>query len=94
MALFPPKKSKSILINIAFLIVSAGILTFLLNAPEETTAKLPLDEDHSRFVDMKKKEAEVFCKDCHFAEGVYPLPEDHPPSTAACFVIKEIRESE
>ncbi len=88
MALSPPKKPKSILINIAFLIVSAGILTFLLNAPEETTAKLPLDEDHSRFVDMKKKEAEVFCKDCHIAEGVSPLPEDHPPKYRCLFCHK------
>ena len=88
MALFTPQKSKTIFINIAFLIVSAAILTFLLNAPEETTAKLPLDEDHNRFVTMKKKEAEVFCKDCHFEEGVSPLPEDHPPKYRCLFCHK------
>lgn len=88
MVLSTPKKSKTILINIAFLIVSAGILTFLLNAPEETTAKLPHDDDHNRFVTMKKKEAEVFCKDCHSEEGVSPLPEEHPPKYRCLFCHK------
>lgn len=88
MTLFTPKKNKTIFINIAFLVVSAAILTFLLNAPEETTAKLPHDEDHSRFLDMKKKEAEVFCKDCHIEKGIYPLPEDHPPKYRCLFCHK------
>jgi cytochrome c553 len=88
MALFTPKNSKTIFINIAFLVVSATILTFLLNAPEETTAKLPLDEDHNRFADMKKKEAEAFCQECHFEKGVSPLPEDHPPKYRCLFCHK------
>ncbi|MEN8198928.1 MAG: hypothetical protein ABFR63_02530 [Thermodesulfobacteriota bacterium] len=83
------KKSKNILfINIAFIIISAGILIFLLNAPEETTAKLPHDDDHSRFIQMGKKEAEKFCTECHAPEAEYPLPEGHPPKYRCLFCHK------
>lgn len=84
-----PKKKKGFLfINIAFLVISAAILIFLFNAPEETTAKLPHDEDHSRFMKMKKKEAEKFCTECHSADGEYPLPEGHPPKYRCLFCHK------
>ncbi len=83
-----PKKKKSLYINIAFLVTSVAILAFLFNAPEETTSKLPHDEDHSRFAPMKKKEAEKFCNECHSPEGVCPLPEDHPPKYRCLFCHK------
>ncbi len=88
MASFDSKKIRIILLNAAFLVTSIGILAFLLNAPEESTAKLPLDEDHNRFIGMKKKEAEKFCTECHTPEGVYPLPEDHPPKYRCLFCHK------
>lgn len=79
------KKNKSLLINIAFVAVSVGILAFLLRAPEITTPKLPHDEDHERFFAMKKKTAGKICVECHSPEGVYPLPEDHPPKYRCLF---------
>jgi hypothetical protein len=80
-----PKKKKSLLINIAFVAVSIGILVFLLKAPEKTTASLPHDDDHNRFFAMKKKAAGKLCVECHTPEGVYPLPEDHPPKYRCLF---------
>ncbi len=75
----PEKKKNTLLYNILFLVVGAGIVLFLLNAPEETTRKVPVNDDHARFQTMDKKEAEKFCEECHHPEGVYPLPADHPP---------------
>jgi hypothetical protein len=83
-----PKKKKTLLINGAFLVLSIGILAFLLNAPDETTAKIPHDDDHNRFFGMGKKEAEKFCTECHTPEGVYPLLEDHPPKYRCLFCHK------
>lgn len=79
------KKKKTLLINIAFVITSVAILTFLLKAPEKTTASLPHDDDHERFFAMKKKAAGKLCVECHTPEGVYPLPEDHPPKYRCLF---------
>jgi cytochrome c553 len=84
------RKSKSLFLNITFLAFCVAILIFLYNAPEETTAKLPKDADHSRFQDMKKKEAEKFCSKCHNPEGVSPLPQDHPPKYRCLFCHKRI----
>lgn len=80
-----PKKKISLFINIAFVVVSVGILTFLLKAPEKTTASLPHDDDHNRFFGMKKKAAGKLCVECHTPDGVYPLPEDHPPKYRCLF---------
>jgi cytochrome c553 len=80
-----PKKKSRLIINIAFLVTSAAILTFLLKAPEKTTASLPHDDDHNRFFAMKKKAAGKLCVECHTPEGVYPLPEDHPPKYRCLF---------
>ncbi len=82
------KKLKIILFNILFIAVCAGIFLFLWNAPPETTRKIPHDEDHLRFVEMKKKAAEKFCGDCHGEKGVYPLPETHPPKYRCLFCHK------
>jgi len=66
--------------NILFILLCLAILLFLLNAPEETTSKLPNDAQHARFQAMKnKKEAEKFCEECHSPQGQVPLPENHPP---------------
>jgi cytochrome c553 len=79
---------KPLYLNIAFLVTGAAILLFLFNAPEETTAKLPNDAVHSRFQEMKKKEAEKFCAECHSPQGVSPLPEGHPPKYRCLFCHK------
>ncbi len=84
----PKKRINSLFLNVAFLLSGAAILFFLFNAPEETTAKLPKDPDHSRFQEMKKKEAEKFCTECHVPEGVSPLPEGHPPKYRCLFCHK------
>jgi mono/diheme cytochrome c family protein len=37
---------------------------------------------------MGKKEAEKFCIECHAPEGVFPLPEGHPPKYRCLFCHK------
>ncbi len=88
MATTPNRKIKTLYLNIAFVLVGAAILFFLFNAPKETTKKLPKDANHSRFQDMKKKEAEKFCMECHAPEGEYPLPQGHPPKYRCLFCHK------
>lgn len=83
------KKKKTALINILFIVLCGGILLFLYNAPEETTAFLPKDEAHGRFHAIeKKKEAEKFCSECHDKDKVAPLPENHPPKYRCLFCHK------
>lgn len=85
---FTRRRIKPLYLNIAFALTGAAILFFLFNAPKETTARLPNDADHSRFQSMKKKEAEVFCVQCHSPEGGHPLPADHPPPYRCLFCHK------
>jgi len=82
-------KKKIRVYNALFLIFCVGLIFFLWNAPPETTARLPNDENHARFMDMKKKEAEKFCGECHSENGVSPLPEDHPPKYRCLFCHKK-----
>jgi len=82
------KRKKTFLYNIIFLSVCAGLFLFLWNAPPETTAFLPHDSDHERFMTMKKKVAEKFCNECHAPEAVAPLPDDHPPKYRCLFCHK------
>jgi len=93
MSLQPPKPNNTIKktwrYNAVFLIVCAAIFLFLWNAPEETTAKLPHDDNHSRFLDMRKKEAEKFCDECHSPDGIAPLSKDHPPKYRCLFCHKQ-----
>lgn len=73
-------RKKRALLNILFLLVCCAMLLFLLNAPKETTSKLPHDPQHIRFQSIKnKKDAEKFCEECHFPNGQAPLPDNHPP---------------
>jgi hypothetical protein len=83
------KKTKLIILNVAFIVLCGGILIFLLKAPQETTAHLPHDANHERFFAIKsKKEAETFCLSCHDAGKEAPLPEDHPPKYRCLFCHK------
>ncbi len=82
------RKQKTIVYNVLFVLFCVGVFLFLWNAPPETTAHLPHDEHHERFMDMKKKQAEKFCGECHGKDGVYPLPESHPPKYRCLFCHK------
>lgn len=83
------KFRKSAFINILFLAVCAGILVFLLNAPEETTSPLPRDDQHIRLYAIEgKKEAEKYCGECHDKDRTAPLPDDHPPKYRCLFCHK------
>jgi cytochrome c553 len=75
--------------NILFILLCLAILLFLLNAPKETTAKLPHDAQHARFQAMNNnKEAEKFCGECHSPNGQAPLQENHPPKFRCLFCHK------
>ena len=78
---------KVLLYNIIFIAVCAGLFLFLWNAPQETTARLPADNDHEIFMNMDKKEAEKHCDQCHSPETT-PLPADHPPKYRCLFCHK------
>ena len=75
--------------NLVFLLVCGGLLLFLLNAPPETTKKLPADPTHLKFYAMGKKEAEKFCEPCHNPKGEAPLPPAHPPKYRCLFCHKK-----
>jgi len=81
-------KKNATLYNILFVLVAAGLLIFLLNAPPETTVKLPRDKDHISFYDMPRKEAEKHCAKCHAKDAIAPLPKDHPPKYRCLFCHK------
>ena len=81
-------RQRNLLMNGLFLAACAGILLFLLQAPPETTRPLPHDQDHERFMTMKRKEAEKYCDACHGPQGVAPLPETHPPKFRCLFCHK------
>lgn len=81
-------RKKILVYNSLFLIFCAGLFLFLWYAPPETTARLPHDADHQRFLTMNKKEAEKLCIECHGEQGESPLPEDHPPKYRCLFCHK------
>ncbi len=83
------KKHRITILNIAFFISCGVILLFLLKAPDETTARLPQDQDHERFFSIaSKKEAEKFCGECHTNNNIAPLPLKHPPKYRCLFCHK------
>ena len=81
------KKNNKVIYHIAFVLICGALFLFLWNAPPETTARLPHDANHEQFMDMKKKEAEAFCTECHSAEQI-PLPVDHPRPNRCLFCHK------
>ena len=82
-----PTKKNTLLINIAFVITSIALVTFLMRAPAETTTKLPHNDDHNKFFGMKKKAAGKHCVECHNPEDM-ALPEGHPPKYRCLFCHK------
>lgn len=85
---------KAFFFNLIFLLVCGGIFLFLWEAPPETTAKLPHDENHIKFYDMDKKKAETFCQACHNPDGVMPLSKEHPPKYRCLFCHKKEEQPE
>ncbi len=85
-----PKRKNTLLYNVIFIVVGGALLLFLLRAPEESTARMPYDENHQRFYSMGKKEAEKACESCHYQEGDAPLPKDHPPKYRCLFCHKKM----
>jgi hypothetical protein len=82
------KFKKTLLYNLLFIAICGGLFLFLLNAPEESTTRLPKDENHIKFMKMDKKAAEKFCDECHSPDAEVPLPQDHPPKYRCLFCHK------
>ncbi|CAG36868.1 hypothetical protein [Desulfotalea psychrophila] len=74
-----------LLLNIIFGVFCAGVLAFLLSAPEKSTSPLPMDSDHKRFYSMKKKEAEQYCMSCHGPAKENALSAEHPSKFRCLF---------
>ncbi len=87
-------KKKRRMIDIAFVVLAILVVAFFLRAPEETTHRVPFDENHQRFYPMiteqGKKVAEKFCVECH-TEGGVPFPEGHPPKNR-CLLCHKLEE--
>lgn len=83
-------KKRDILLILGGLI----IIAVLWMAPEESTTRVPKDENHQRFYTIVKEEgkkaAEKFCADCHDDETGVPFPADHPPKNRCLFCHKII----
>ncbi|NOY14521.1 MAG: cytochrome c [Deltaproteobacteria bacterium] len=79
--------------DILLLLGGLLIIVVLWMAPEESTTRVPRDQDHLRFYTIVKKDgkkaAEKFCLDCHNADGV-PFPKDHPPKNR-CLLCHKMR---
>ena len=83
------KVNKTTWLNIAFVAVALAIILFLLRAPAESTARLPMDEIHGKFHAIaSKKEAEKSCGECHDDGASAPLPQNHPPKYRCLFCHK------
>lgn len=70
--------------DILLLLGAIVIVAVLWMAPEESTTRVPKDDNHLRFYTIVKSEgkkgAEKFCEECHNENGV-PFPKDHPPKS-------------
>jgi hypothetical protein len=82
-------KKRNYLFHAAFIVFCVSIFLFLWNAPPETTAKMPRDENHIPFYDLDRKVAEQKCDSCHQPEGISPLPVEHPPTFRCLFCHKK-----
>jgi hypothetical protein len=78
--------------DILFIImIPAVVLCLWLLTTEQTTLRIPLDDDHRESLQAYrtggKKAAEQVCGTCHSDEGL-PLSEDHPPKYRCMFCHK------
>jgi len=82
-------KKKRLVINVLFITTCLVVLTALFLAPDETTTRLPHDQEHELFHTMNsRKEADKLCITCHDQGKISPLPEDHPPPYRCLFCHK------
>ena len=67
------------------------VLCLWLLTTEQTTLRIPLDNDHRESLQAYrtegKKAAEQLCNTCH-ADGLLPLSEGHPPKYRCMFCHK------
>lgn len=85
------KKKKNLLVyHIFFISICGGIFYFLWSAPPETTPHMPRDNNHERFMDMDRKQAEGFCPECHAAGKIKPLPDSHPQPFRCLYCHKRV----
>ena len=78
--------------DILFIImIPAVVLCLWLLTTEQTTLRIPLDDDHRESLQTYrtegKKAAEKVCSTCH-SDGGLPLSEDHPPKYRCMFCHK------
>ena len=78
--------------DILFIIMIPLVLLCLwLLTTEQTTLRIPLDDDHRESLQIYrtegKKAAEQVCSTCH-ADGLLPLSEGHPPKYRCLFCHK------
>ena len=77
--------------DILVLAIGVAIVAFLWIAPEETTHRVPTDENHLPYYEMVKKDgkkaAEKHCGECHNDQDVV-FPKDHPPKFRCLFCHK------
>ena len=80
--------------DILLLLGGVIIIAVLFMAPDESTTRVPKDENHLRFYSIVKEEgkkaAEKFCAECHNEQNV-PFPKDHPPKSRCLFCHKLIQ---
>jgi hypothetical protein len=85
------KKKKNLLIyHVFFVLICSGLFYFLWSAPPETTPHMPRDQNHERFMDMDRKQAESFCVECHAKGKMQPLSEQHPQPYRCLFCHKRV----
>jgi len=78
--------------DLAFILfIPAVLLVLWLLTTEQTTLRIPLDDDHTESLQTYraegKKAAEKTCRSCH-AEDQMPLSETHPPEYRCMFCHK------
>ena len=73
------------------MLIPAVVLCLWLLTTEQTTVRIPLDEEHHESLQAYradgKKAAEQLCSACHGEEAI-PLSEQHPPKYRCMFCHK------
>ncbi len=74
-----------------FILIPVVVLCLWLLTTEQTTVRIPLDDDHQESLQVYttdgKKAAERVCRSCHGAEAL-PLSDGHPPEYRCVFCHK------
>ncbi|XOF32645.1 MAG: hypothetical protein ACL93V_11485 [Candidatus Electrothrix sp. YB6] len=84
------KKKHLLVYHIIFILICSGLFYFLWTAPPGTTPLMPRNAAHERFMDMDKKQAEEYCRECHAEGKAKPLSEQHPQPYRCLFCHKRV----